>query len=430
MKPTRVRTIALKIVLASLEEGRWANRMLVPNLFQLEDPRDQKLLTEIVYGTIKMRLRLDWTINRFLMKRTIDELTPYIRNILRISAYQLLFTRIPPYAAISEGVKLARRFGHRGTAALVNAVLRRISENRPVPSEPWILHSHPKWMFLRWKELWGEEMAVKIMMHNNTPAPIYIRINTLKIGVHDVLRILSDKNVDFQKEYFPPEAVRIARAPQLIGLSKGLYYVQDKSSQTVAYLMSHEPDWLVYDFAAAPGGKISHIAALMGDGGRIIAVEIHRSRAEEMEKVMARLGVKSVKVVVGNSGKIRFDELADAVLADVPCSGLGTLRRRAELRWRMRPDRIPELARIQRSILENAARHVKVGGVIIYTTCTIEPRENNIQIEEFLNEHRNFELVPAEKYIPREFTKGPYMMIDGAEHDCDYMFGARLRRVS
>ena len=429
MHVTRVRKVALKIIMASLEEGRWANKLLVPNLFEIEDPRDQKLLTELVYGTIKMKLRLDWTIQRYLKKHRLEDLTPPIRNILRLSAYQILFMRIPHYAAVSEGVKLARRFGHRGTASLVNAVLRRIADEKPVPKEPWVLHSHPEWLYRRWLELWGEERAVQIMQHNNTPAPIYIRVNTLKTTVDAVIKSLEVKGIGFEKVDFPPEAIKVARAPQLIGLPESFYYVQDRSSQMIAHLMSPKPGWTVYDLAAAPGGKITHIAALMGDEGHIKAVELHRSRALEMKKVIERLGIGSIEVVVGDGSSIMFDRKADGVLTDVPCSGLGTLRRRPELRWRMRPDRIPELAKIQKAILENAAANTRIGGIIVYSTCTIEPTENQFQIENFLREHPEFRLEPAQDYVPPEYTQDGYLFVDGVTHDCDFMFGARLRKV-
>ncbi len=430
MAVTRVRVFALKIVMAALEEGRWANKLIVPYLFKLDDPRDQKLLTELVYGTIKMKLRLDWTISTYLKKHRIDDLTSPIRNVLRLGAYQLLYTRIPDYAVISESVKLARKFGHRGVASLVNAVLRRIAGQRPSPSEPWILHSHPKWLYDRWTELWGEERAIEMMRHNNSPAPIYLRVNTLAIDVDSFVELLTEKGAGFKRPDFPPECVMVERAPQLIDLPEKLYYVQDRSSQMVAHLMAPEPGWTVYDLTAAPGGKITHIAALMRDTGRIIAVELHSSRAKEMQKIIQRLGINSIDVVVGDGSQVTFDGPADAVLTDVPCSGLGTLRRRPELRWRMRPDRIPELVRIQRSILENGARNLRVGGILVYSTCTVEPQENEIQIKNFLADHPNFRLEPAANYLPDGFTEGDFMFIDGAKHDCDYMFAARLRKVS
>ncbi len=429
MPVTRVRLFALRIVMSALEEGRWANKLIVPFLFKLEDSRDQRLLTELVYGTIKMKLRLDWSIARHLKNREIMQLTPPIRNVLRLGAYQLLFSRIPAYAAISESVKLARMFGHRGTASLVNAVLRHVAEDESEPDEPWIRYSHPEWLFQRLKTIGGEDWAVKVMRHNNTPAPIYIRVNTMAIEVSSMLEKLEDMGVAFRKPNFPPETVRLSRAPQLIDLDERLYYVQDRASQVVAHLMAPHRGWRIYDLAAAPGGKITHIAALMQDSGEIIAVELHESRAKEMEKVVRRLGLSSIKVVAGDGSSMVFEKPADAILADVPCSGLGTLRRRPELRWRMRPDRIPELVKIQRSLLENAARNLKTGGILIYSTCTIEPEENHNQIRQFLEMHPEFEIEPAGDFIPSEFTDGEFMFVDGIVHDCDFMFAARLRKT-
>ncbi len=429
MRISQVRKFALLIVKSVLEDGRWTNKLIVPYLFELQDARDRRLLTELVYGTVKMRLHLDWVISKFLKGYSLDELTPWIRNILRISAYQILFMeRIPDYAAVSQGVQLAKRFGHRGVAALVNSVLRRIAENRPEPRDPWVKHSHPKWLYLRLLELWGYEKTVEFMMHNNKPPHIYLRFNQLKTDIDSFLKMLEMRKARYRKLEFPSESFELIDPPQLIDLPEETYFVQDFASQLVAHFIAPEEGMTIYDLAAAPGGKATHLAELMQDNGTIIAVEIHLSRAKEMQRVVNLLGTNSVLPIVADSRQISFGRKADIVFMDVPCSGLGTLRRRPELRWRMTPQRIDELVEIQKDILENGSRFVRPNGLLVYTTCTIEPRENELQIQKFLERHPEFEIEPPPAEFPTKFLRDKFLYVDGARFQCDYMFGVRLRK--
>jgi 16S rRNA (cytosine967-C5)-methyltransferase len=427
--PTRIRREALLIIVSVLEEGKWANKLLIPSLFRLNNREDRALLTELVYGTIKMKLYLDWVLNKILINYRMEDLTPWIRNILRLTAYEILFTRIPPYASVSEGVKLAKRYGHRGTASLVNAVLRRLDRERPQPDEPWIRYSHPEWLYRRWIERWGEERTIQIMEHNNKPPLIYIRVNTLLTSKGDVISFLEEKGVEYRDIPFPDETLRVSIPPQDLDLPLHWYYAQDLSSQVVSYLLSPSPGDLIYDFASAPGGKSTHLASLMKNRGFILGLEYYQSRARDLMENVKRMGAEIIRVVIGDSRKIILRKKADKILLDVPCSGLGTLRRRPELRWRMKEERIGELQTLEWEILENASQYLKKGGILVYATCTTEPEENEEQIKKFLQRNRDFEIECAQNFIPEQFTESPFLKVDGVKHDCDFSFAARLKRI-
>jgi len=427
--PTEVRKEALLIIVAVLEEGKWANKLLIPALFRLEKKEDRSLLTELVYGTIKMKLYLDWVISKFLKGYKINDLTPWIRNILRLSTYQILFTNIPPYASISEGVKLAKKFGHKGTAALVNALLRKIEKEKPKPDKLWIHHSHPEWLFKRWVSRFGKEKTVKIMRHNNRPPSIYIRVNTLLVSKEDVITFLENKCVEYKDISFPEETLKINVPPQDVNLPVEWYYVQDLSSQVVSYLLNPFPGDIVYDFAAAPGGKATHLAAIMKNRGFILGMEYHFSRAIELLDNLNRMGTRIVKVVVGDARDIVLKKKANKILLDVPCSGLGTLRKRPELRWRMQEKRIEELKILEEEILENASQYLEKKGVLVYATCTTEPEENEEQIRKFLEKHREFEIEDARNFIPTQFIENSFLKVDGVGNDCDFAFAVRLKKL-
>jgi 16S rRNA (cytosine967-C5)-methyltransferase len=425
----KARTYALFIIKASLEDGRWANRLL-PYFRSRLDKRDRDFLTEITYGTIKMKLALDYAISKYLKGYDLTDLTPWIRTILRMGTYEIIYHRnSAPYAVVNESVQLAKRFGHRGVAGLVNAVLRRISERPQLPSEPWLRYSHPRWLFERWKRELGEEGAIRRMKHNNSPPPIYIRANTLRISSEALLRKIRDLGGDAEKREYPEEALRVDVPPQELGLDEELYYAQDLSTQIVSYLATGAEVRLFLDGTVAPGGKASHIYALYQGKLRILGMDRLQSRLVVTKRVFDRLGVKNYWLICADTTDPPLRESADLILLDVPCSGLGTLRRRAELRWRMSEKKIKELSQLQRMMLEGVAPILRKGGVLIYATCTTEPEENQLQIEKFLKDHKEFERVSAEDFVPEAITKDGYLDIDGKDCDCDYAFAARLVKV-
>jgi len=426
---TRTRLHALIIAKEVLEKGRWLDRLILPFLISYRDKRDKKFLTKLTYGTVRMKLFLDWVIEKYLKGYKLSELTPWIRNILRISLYQIFFMeRVPDYAAVSEGVSLAERFGHKGVKKLVNAILRRASEEKPKPSELWILHSHPRWLYERWRKRFGEERTIELMKFNNTDAPIYIRINLLKTGRDDFISLLKEKNVDFEEVDFPKETLRIKTPPQDVPIPTELYYAQDFSSQIIPYLLSPKRGSFIIDWNSAPGGKATHIAQLIGNEGHILGIDLYLSRLKLEKETIERIGAKCVSLIAADSRSFSPLRKPKFALCDVPCSGLGTLRRRPELKWRMREERIAELKELEFKLLTNAARNLEKGGALVYSTCTIEREENEEVVDRFLKENKDFELQDARYFVPSHFVKNGYVFVDGVRFDSDFAFAARFEK--
>lgn len=411
-----------------LEDGRWANRLLTYYSFKLNH-QDASFLTILVNGTVKFRLFEDWVLLHYVPEKKFKKLTPWIRTILRMGVYQLYFLEgVPDYALVNESVELAKRFGHRGTAGLVNAVLKKVLKEKPKPDEIWIKHSHPSWLYKKLIEIFGRDTAEEVMQHNNEAPQIFVRVNTLKINPREFEELLISKGVEFKKFDFPPVTYRLSKLPHLVDIPDEFYLVQDLSSQVIPYLVASRNGDYVLDMAGAPGGKITHIYQ-MNPQIKAFSVELHLSRAKEIRKLSERLGAQ-IHVVNGDSTYIYFNRKFDCILLDAPCSGLGTLRRNAELRWRMRPERIDELTEIQRALIENAARLVKKGGAIVYSTCTIMPEENQGIIEWFLERHPEFILEDAGIYIPPEFTERRFLFVNGLKRSSDFSFAARLKKLN
>ncbi len=267
------------------------------------------------------------------------------------------------------------------------------------------------------------------MKHNNTPPPIYLRVNTLRTKIEDLCEILESSNVSFELISFPQETIKVSVPPQEIPIPEELYYAQDLSSQVVPYLLSPSINSLLYDAAVAPGGKSSHIYALTQGQITVFGVDKILSRLKVTKRVFRRLGVKDFFLVQGDSSVLTLRKKPEFALIDAPCSGLGTLRRKAELRWRMSEKRIRELSKLQKSLLEGVARNVPKGGVLVYSTCTTEPEENEENIENFLIEHRDFKLEDAREFVPPKFTGSDFLYINGIKWDSDFSFGARLLKT-
>ncbi len=423
-KYSKARYYAVLILKEVLENGRWANKLLTYYSFRLKS-NEVNLLSALVNGTVKQKLFADWVLKNYVKPEKFEKLTPWIRTILRMGVYQLYFLdRVPPYAVINESVELAKRFGHRGTAGLVNAVLKNINRDRIQPDSIWIKLSHPEWLYRLLVEKFGEEKAIKIMEHNNMPPLIFVRVNTLKISPESFENLLQKMGVGYRRFSFPPVTFQLEELPHLAGIPDELYYVQDLSSQVIPYLL--EPSGWVLDMAGAPGGKISHSYQLNPEI-LAISVELHLSRAKEIKRLAGRLGAR-IHVVNGDSTYISFKSQFDRILLDAPCSGLGTLRRHAELRWRMRPERIKELVEIQKKLLENAVNLLKPGGILVYSTCTITTEENEGIVRWFTERFKGFSLEPAVEHIPQKFTDNGFLFVDGVEFGSDFSFGVRFRR--
>jgi len=402
------RYLAYKVLL-EVEDGAFANLALDDYLQKgkITGP-DRGLATELTYGTVKYRQLLDWLINSLVAKPGKLEKGP--RIILRMAFYQLLFMdRIPPSAAVNEGVKLAKKLFNPGAAGLINGVLRGYLREPgkvkwPDPEQDplsylEIVHSHPRWMVQRWLDRYGLENTIKICEFNNRPADLWIRTNTLRVERDKLAGILEQEGCKTEKSHRVPEGLKLLEAPPLGSLAsfeQGLFTVQDESSMLAAHALSPRPGSRVLDVCAGPGGKTSHLAQLMNNQGLIVACDVHEHRLRLISETAGRLGIKIVSTRLQDATKLEPAETGQYpyILVDAPCSGLGVLRRRPDSRWRKKPEDVPALAALQQEILERAIAVLEPGGRLVYSTCTLEPEENSEVVKAVLARHP--ELAPLD----------------------------------
>lgn len=412
------RKIAVQIVHQINEEGAYANLALDKALLACPglEQRDKGLITEIVYGSIKYRGRLDYVLNQYAQIK-VNKMDPWVRNILRTALYQILFLdKIPVSAAVDQAVELAKELANSGSAKFVNGVLRNIERNREQLCYPnrgkqpvqylTVWYSFPQWLIERLVKQYGIQATEKLCNYFNEAAPLWIRTNTLKISREELQQRLLDNGIEAVVSQRASEGLRLERGVQLHKLplfQEGYFTVQDESSMLVAQMAQPQQHQRVLDVCSAPGGKTTHLAQLMENTGEIYACDIHQHRLGLIEENCRRLAVSNVTTILQDGLRLheRWEaETFDLVLVDAPCSGLGVLGRRPDARWSKRAGDIPQLAAIQAELLQEAARVVKKGGTLVYSTCTITPEENQQQIAAFLAVHGDFQLEQEQQYLP------------------------------
>ena len=443
IQPT-ARETALRILCRLELEDLYSDRALTETLStsRLSLP-DRALVTELVNGVLRWRRRLDWALEQLLIRRKIADLTPWIRNILRMGLYQIeLLDRIPPPAATDQAVTLAKRYGHRGTASLVNAVLRKAALLRgqevlfPQLSEDPIAHiglrySHPDWMVRRWRERYGQEETLALCQANNrVPSPM-VRVNTLKVTDLQVKEQLHREGISFNEGRWVDGFLQLHGGGDLTRLDafrQGWFQIQDESAGIAVKVLDPRPGEIVLDLCSAPGGKSTHLAAVMANQGRVVAMDLYPRRLQELVDNCRRLGVVNVLPVVADGrrpGILR----SDRALVDAPCSGLGALSRRADLRWKKREEDIPRLAVLQRELLRAAADVIRPGGILVYSTCTLEDEENEEVVRLLLAERRDLVVESAAAFAHRELvTPQGFVRTFPHRHGVDGTFSARLRK--
>lgn len=365
--------------------------------------RDRAFATELVYGTIRWRRRLDWTLGRLLRGKP-ESLTPWIRLILHMGLYQLMMMdQVPAAAATHESVQLAKRYGHEGTVRLTNAILRTAIRQRDRLSRPergedpvadlGVTHSYPDWLVKRWIERYGVESAAALMEAGNRPPPLSIRVNTARSTPQDLAASLAPLGIQVEPGRWLEDFLTIRHAGDLHTLASheaGLFQAQDESAGLAVRLLGPEAGETVVDLCCAPGGKTTYIAQIVGAGGKVIACDSSPHRLRRVEEHRRRMGLGQVRLVVMDGRSPGLDFRADRVLVDAPCSGLGTIARRPDLRWRRTAEDIGRLRGEQLALLEKGAGMVKPGGVLVYSTCTIEPEENEDVVAAFCGRHPGF----------------------------------------
>jgi 16S rRNA (cytosine967-C5)-methyltransferase len=408
-------------------------------------PADRALATRIVYGTLAWQGRLDHHLAG-LVRTPLADLDPPVRAALRLGLYQLLLLdRVPPYAAVASSVSLARSVG-RGAAGLVNAVLRRAAAagttGLPLPdpaADPIgrlaVEWSHPRWLVERWaREMVSQDLPA-LLAANNVRGSTALRANPLRVTRDGLLEELSEAGVEAAPSRWARDGVIVrrggARLRELPGWREGRLAFQGEPSQLVTALLGLEPGDRVLDACAAPGGKAMHAAGMVAGRGLVAALDSRRGGARRIVAEAARLGAGTVRAVVGDARHPPLAGRFDAVLVDAPCSGLGTLGRHPELRWRRRPEDIPRLAALQREILDGVAPLVRPGGVLVYAVCTLTRDENEAVLEWLRSAHPGFALEHAATLVPPELvTPAGTLRTLPHRHGLDGFFAARLRLES
>jgi 16S rRNA (cytosine967-C5)-methyltransferase len=440
------RELAVEILNRIDQKGGYAEPLLDAALSGggIPNPHDRGLLTELVYGTLRMRGRLDWIITR-LYKGDAAALEAPVPNILRTGLYQLLFTdRIPPFAAVNEAVGIAKK-ACPAAAGLVNAILRnalREKENIAWPEmakDPGkaiaVLHSHPRWLVERWLDFYGIDETIAICRENNRmPEPV-VRVNGLKATRDEVIAALAAEKIAAGKTRYSADGLFLSTA---VGLREtkafrdGLIRVQDEASQLVAWLVHPQPGERILDLCAGAGGKTLHLAALMENKGGITAVDLHPDKLHLLTADAGRLGATIVTTHAGNTTTLpeSFRGAFDRVLLDAPCSGLGTLRRNPEIRWRIVPHELEKSMSLQKRLLRKAADCVKPGGRLVYSVCTVTPEENESVVADLLATRPEFKTIPPEGIPPELIDADGFFRTFPHRHGTDGFFGAVFIRTA
>jgi len=443
-----VREEALKIVSKVFENKAFSN-ILIKNMGEKFSPLDRAFITEMVYGTIKWKLKIDNIINNFSRVKS-DKISPFILNILRLGIYQLDYMdKVPESAAVNESVKLAKKYGNPGAAKYVNAVLRNYIRKQnedflPDKNEDSVkylsmCYSYPEWIVEKLVDEYGNDFTESFLDCSNKVPGLNIRVNRLKTQKEILTESLTKKGIEVKDGIYLGDALLLKDVPGIENLDEyknGYLTVQDESSMLAVCILSPKPGELIMDVCSAPGTKTTYIAELMDNKGKILAGDINESKLRLVEQNVKRLGINIVETYCQDAALVldEYRDKADRVIVDAPCSGLGIMRKKPEIRWNRSNKDIKQIQSIQGSILEASSNYVKVGGVLLYSTCTIIKEENEMTIHKFLEDNKNFVLEDICDFLPegikKESCKDGYIELYPNIDGVDGFFIARLRRVN
>lgn len=428
------RDIALSALMAFRKGGAWADGYLKDALKEAElSKRDASLASQITYGVLQNLSLLDFYIGKFSSIK-MNKISPRIIDVLRVGIYQLIFLdRIPTHAIVNEAVKAARRDNPRA-AGFVNAVLRKISgekENLPEPVDMATKYSHPVWLVDRLKSVYSDETE-DILKENNKIPPICARVNTLVTNTVSLIEELIKEGVNAEKHPWLEDCVTLSETGDISATNafkEGKFHICDPASQMCARALGVVPENRVLDTCAAPGGKSFTIAQYLGGKGELVSCDIHKHKIKLLDSGAKRLHIKNVSATLSDGRNFReeWENSFDAVLCDVPCSGIGVIRKKPEIRFK-KEEEIARLPEIQLEILKNASRYVKPGGCLVYSTCTILPEENGDVVNAFLIENDDFSREEMTLSCPNGTNKGEITLLPH-KNECDGFFICKLRRA-
>lgn len=447
------RQIALEILTRLDKTGLHADQLL-GDYFSGEatlSSREKAFITELVYGTLRWRNSIDWVIEQFSASPN-RRISRQLRNLLRLGIYQVLYLdNIPVPASVYATIDLAKSSFNERTASLVNGVLRNVERNRariPYPSlgeDPEnaiaVRYSHPVWLAKQWLRAYGRSETVALCKANNITPPFTVRTNTLRITRDELVEHFLKEGLSCKPSSYVPEGIILHQPSDITRLpsfQKGWFMVQDEAAQLIGHLVSPRAGRSILELCAAPGGKTTHLAQLMGNQGRIVAVDIRRDKLTLLNENASRLGTKIIRTIVGDAScslPLEAGETFDKVLLDVPCSGLGILRRHPEGKWAKSLRTASKLKRTQSAILKNAARYVKPGGIMVYSTCTLNAQENEQVVGEFISKAGGaFRTEAPLRHLPPHIRKWVdrrgYFRTFPHKGGMDGFFGVRMRRLA
>ena len=437
------REIAYKVLLDIEKNKNYSNIAINKHFKDVKlSNQDRGLATEMIYGVIENKYYIDYMIDK-LSKVKTNKMEIYVKILLRMGIYQIMFLNsISDYAAVNETVNLAKKKNSK-VSGFINGILRNVIRQKETIGEIKvkddidylaIKYSYDKWMIRNWMIHFGREFTEELLEANSQRPSIYLRTNTLKITRDELIEKLEKQNIKASKVSVVDEAIKVENLKDIENntlYKEGLFTVQDISSMLVGKVMNPKEKSLVLDVCSAPGGKTTHIGTLLNNTGQVVSRDIYDHKLKLIKASCKRLGLTNVDVEEYNGLSLDKESIGkfDYVLADVPCSGLGIIRRKPEIKYKEKEE-FRSLPPIQKKILENASKYVKKGGTLIYSTCTIQDSENIDIINEFLQKNKNFELVPInEVKVDLDNQEKGYMKIYPNVHEMDGFFISKLIRV-
>lgn len=438
-----VRGLAVKILNRVERTDAYLDKLLDNEMRNAElGGPDKALLYEIVHGVVRWMGRLDWVLNGFY-KGQFSKAIPNLKNCLRVALYQILFLdRVPDYAAVNEAVEFIKKLQGQKPADLTNAILRNIIRSKngiryPDPEEDLIgyisaFHSHPSWLVKRYINRFGRESTEKLFAANNEKPFLTLKLNAIKVQHEEFKSLLNSVNLKYLQGKYLQDFFKLQNLTNITAweyYNNGYFDVQDESAGLACKLLDVKPGLRVLDMCAAPGGKTSYIAGLMQDHGEIVALDRYESRLHVLSKNIKRLGLKSIRPLVMNAMEYNRKDF-NRILVDAPCSGTGTLSKKPDIKWKVDLLDIKKLSELQFSLLTKASTLLKKDGILVYSTCSIEPEENFEVVKKFLENNSNFKLLKADENVSKELVdeNGCISTLPHI-HQLDGAFAAKLIRI-
>lgn len=441
------RSLAVKILTRVERTDSYLDKLIDYEIrTDLLNDYDKSLLNEICHGVIRWMRRLDWFLNGFY-RGNWEKCTPEIKNTLRVALYQILFlNKIPDFAAVNEAVEFVKRISTQKHADVVNGLLRTIIRTKNDLVYPTreidevkylgIMQSHPNWMVKRWIQRFGFDDAVIFAESNNKRPILTLRVNTIKTTRDQVLKRFEERNIVYRTCRYIDYFITLRLMSKIYldeDFLNGMYTVQDESAGLPAVLLKPTENDVVLDMCAAPGGKSTHLAQIMGNKGRIYSVDKYDAKIKMMQQTGERLGITNIEFINDDAADLQDPRLKDLkfdkILLDAPCSGMGVLSKKPEIRWKREMEDIYALAEIQKKLLSSAVKYLKPGGVIVYSTCSTEPEENMDVVKDFLEKNPDFTIDNASKYVKHDLVNAEGCIETFPhKHNIDGSFAARLVR--